>query len=572
MATLKSIIRSSRLNSARAAAEFDQTAHTIPPAESRRGDDRRVLLETSGWIVLVIGCSGLIGHALDTHLLKSFLHWRTEEIPLSTSCAFILLGLGITQASRLERREVSRWLLYSVMGIGLFNIFHHYLLAGFHLLLPLVDPFREVPMAFLSAVQLTVVSFGLLYFNKRPPSESASVGLGIIGVWLVATVLFAIIGYWSKLPVLFSYSQSIPSILGFSVIGIAFTQESIWPPGLLSPLKSSLKGVRALAVVSLLSTLMILVAGIVIVHLFNTYALNGITNLNTDQFLIGFELATLVLAILVLTLSMRVLFFYETSLRTQAELQTLNMELEARVKERTAELEKVSLQKSRVLSMVSHDLKTPLSAVERFAAILSKETNHFSETQREMIGYIRECIGQMRVMVTDVLDKARIEAGKVTPQPEVIPAATFLERLLTTVRPLAEEREIQIHTEVQPGLEVKADPILLQQILLNLLSNAVKYNKRNGEIWLRAFLEPSSTDTAVNQVVFEVQDTGIGIPEIKLPHIFEEFYRIGAGMNTIEGTGLGLASTKILAELHGGQVEVTSQEGVGSTFIVRLPQ
>jgi PAS domain S-box-containing protein len=252
---------------------------------------------------------------------------------------------------------------------------------------------------------------------------------------------------------------------------------------------------------------------------------------------------------------------------SEQKILQFNQELEQRVQERTRQLEHVSREKSRLLALVSHDFKTPLAAIIRFVEILEKEGSDLSEKQATLIGYIKEGVQQLRAMVTDILDRARIESGQVKARPENIPIAGLLNEVLRAMTVLADEREIRLKTEIQPGLdEVEVDPVLLKQILANLVSNAVKYNKRNGKVWIRV-----SRDEERQMNIFEVQDTGIGIPADKIPNLFQEFYRVGIGLNSVEGSGLGLASTRKLVELLQGTMQVDSIEGQGSTFTIRLP-
>jgi PAS domain S-box-containing protein len=255
--------------------------------------------------------------------------------------------------------------------------------------------------------------------------------------------------------------------------------------------------------------------------------------------------------------------------RYHAEQKVLqfNQELEQRVQERTRQLEHVSREKSRLLALVSHDFKTPLAAINRFVEILEKEGSELPEKQMTLIGYIKEGVQQLRAMVTDILDRARIESGQVKARPANIPIAELLNEVIRSMTVLADERDISLKTEIQSGIdEVEADPVLLKQILANLVSNAVKYNKRNGNVWVRV-----GRDEAQQKNIFEVQDTGIGIPADKIPNLFQEYYRVGMGLNSVEGTGLGLASTRKLVELHQGDLQVDSIEGQGSTFTVCLP-
>jgi PAS domain S-box-containing protein len=231
--------------------------------------------------------------------------------------------------------------------------------------------------------------------------------------------------------------------------------------------------------------------------------------------------------------------------------------------------EEANRQKTKILSFVSHDFKNPLDSIKRFISILEKDqTEALSEKHRELIGYIAEGVIQLRYMVTDILDKARLEEGRINPVLERIELRPFINELKPIFNSMASQRNVQVNIEIQPKLvQINADPTHLRQILINLISNAIKYNRINGETFLRFSLSDNEQG-----VLIEVQDTGIGIPSEKMPQLFTEYYRADLShIDLTEGTGLGLAFIKKLVELHGGTVTVESELGVGSTFKVWLP-
>lgn len=238
-------------------------------------------------------------------------------------------------------------------------------------------------------------------------------------------------------------------------------------------------------------------------------------------------------------------------------------------KQAKQEAEDANRQKSKVLSFVSHDFKNPLASMKRFVAILENDKSDIlSDKHRELIGYIAEGIHQLRNMVLGILDKARLEEGKVTPVPQWIELNSFIDDLKPMFSSMASQRNVEVSIDIQTELTaIKADPTHLRQILINLVSNAVKYNRVNGKVFLRIY---KSDDK--QSAVIEVQDTGLGIPPEKIPQLFTEYFRGDLSQsNLVEGTGLGLAFIKKLAELHGGQISLESEVGVGSTFTVSLP-
>lgn len=233
------------------------------------------------------------------------------------------------------------------------------------------------------------------------------------------------------------------------------------------------------------------------------------------------------------------------------------------------EAEEANRQKSKILSYVSHDFKNPLDSMKRFIDMLEKDQNTvLPEKHREIIGYIGEGVHQLRIMVTNILDKARLEEGRIMPEPKWIDIIPFIDELKPTFHVMASQRNVEVNIEIQPELAaIKADPTHLRQILINLLSNAVKYNRVNGKVFLKLF---KSEDRQF--IVIEVQDTGLGIPSDKMPQLFTEYFRADLSQtNPIEGSGLGLSFIKKLIELSGGTITVESIPGEGSTFTVHLP-
>lgn len=233
------------------------------------------------------------------------------------------------------------------------------------------------------------------------------------------------------------------------------------------------------------------------------------------------------------------------------------------------EAEKANQQKSKILAFVSHDFKNPLASMKRFIEILENDKSDIlSEKHRELIGYISEGVYQLHSLVIDILDKARLAEGKITPMPVWFELHSFIDDLKPMFSAMAAPRNIEVSIDIQADLSaIKADPTHVRQILINLVSNAVKYNRINGKVSVSFYkLETEQS------VVIEVQDTGLGIAKEKIPQLFTEYFRSDLSQaNQVEGTGLGLAFIKKLIELHGGTISVESELGTGSTFRVLLP-
>ena len=213
---------------------------------------------------------------------------------------------------------------------------------------------------------------------------------------------------------------------------------------------------------------------------------------------------------------------------------------------------------------VSHELKTPLTAVSGYAETLMDDDIPPPQ-RRAFVATIRDNALRMQRIVDDLLDLSRIESGGWRPRIGPVELALLAGEVLEGLRRDAEARGLRLEMDVAPeASRLRADPTALRQILSNLLENAIRYT-RDGTVTLRASREGEA-------VQIEVHDTGIGIAAEHLPRIFERFYRVDAGRSRDEGgTGLGLAIVRHLVEAHGGRVEASSLSGLGTTIRVTLP-
>jgi len=258
-------------------------------------------------------------------------------------------------------------------------------------------------------------------------------------------------------------------------------------------------------------------------------------------------------------------------------------ELELRVRERTAELartnedllaardaaEQASRAKSRFLANMSHELRTPLNAIIGLSELLEQEIpGRLESKQKEYVEQVASSGRHLLTLVNDILDLSKVEAGYLRLARNWLHPETVFESVLGSVRSLANKRGLQLLVEPGQGLpRFLVDPARMKQVLFNLLSNAIKFTEPGGTVWLRARPETGA-------VVIEVQDTGIGIAEQDMAKLFREFEQIDAQQGQgpkPEGTGLGLALSKVLVEAHGGEIRVASVLGTGSTFTVRIP-
>ena len=248
------------------------------------------------------------------------------------------------------------------------------------------------------------------------------------------------------------------------------------------------------------------------------------------------------------------------------ELAAAKHDLELRNQELTAAKDKADAAnraKSTFLANMSHELRTPLNAVLGFAQLLERDRS-LGERPHRYVETILSGGKFLLELLNDVLDLAKIEAGRFECFPEAWDTQSFFAELSEVFRSRAEQKDLFFHYEEATPLprELNSDPRRLRQIAMNLIGNAVKFTCRGG-ITLR-------TGFADDKLVLEVIDTGPGIPADMLEKIFEPFQQAGDSAQKIQGTGLGLSITRKLAEMMGGMISVTSVEGQGSTFRVEI--
>ena len=260
----------------------------------------------------------------------------------------------------------------------------------------------------------------------------------------------------------------------------------------------------------------------------------------------------------------------EVAERRQAEagLKALNETLEQRVLERTVQAETANRMKSEFLANMSHELRTPLNGIIGFAEFLvDGKPGTLNPKQKEYLEDILNSGRHLLQLINDVLDLAKVEAGKMELSPERFALREAIEEVCAVAKTIAQKKSIQIEVDVAPDLsDVTLDQQKLKQILYNLLSNAVKFTDDGGKVEIRAAMHDAHCFKLV------VKDTGIGIKPEDLQRLFKDFEQLeSGGSRRYEGTGLGLALTRKIVESQGGEVNVESEAGKGSSFTVVLP-
>ncbi len=241
-----------------------------------------------------------------------------------------------------------------------------------------------------------------------------------------------------------------------------------------------------------------------------------------------------------------------------------------------AQAEAASRAKSEFIANMSHELRTPLTSIIGFAEVLQDGlSGALNETQNEYVQYIHISGGHLLSLINDILDISKIEAGKMELDLDTVSVSGIIDASVVMQKEKTMRHGLNLNCEVEPDadIEIEADGRKLKQILFNLLSNALKFTPDGGSVWVKA--KRISSDEEGNSrhyIEITVQDTGIGIPPEDMPHLFTEFMQVRPPtVVKSAGTGLGLALSKKMVELHGGHMRVQSEVGKGSQFTFTIP-
>jgi signal transduction histidine kinase len=253
----------------------------------------------------------------------------------------------------------------------------------------------------------------------------------------------------------------------------------------------------------------------------------------------------------------------------QAVIAIENVRLFDEIQDKNRQLQQASENKSQFVSSMSHELRTPLNAIIGLTEMMVKNAARFgTENAQEPLQRVNRAGTHLLGLINQVLDLSKIEAGKLELNPQTVRLAPLINEVIGTAGQLAEQNKNRLVVDAQDNLgALTVDPMRLRQILLNLLSNACKFTKA-GEVKLAA----RKVSNGSSFIEFAVSDTGIGMTPEQQAKLFEEFSQADAmTAQRFGGTGLGLALSRKLARMMGGDVTVTSEPGKGSVFTVRLP-
>ena len=227
--------------------------------------------------------------------------------------------------------------------------------------------------------------------------------------------------------------------------------------------------------------------------------------------------------------------------------------------------EKASLAKSEFLSSMSHELRTPLNAILGFTQLLASDPySPPTDLQKESLEHITKASNHLLNLINQVLDLAKVEAGKLELDMTSLHIGKLVEDCLPLIETLASQKALILEIADAPSEPILADSMRLKQVLLNLLNNGIKYNRQGGKLSLR--YEPHDSHLRVL-----IQDSGVGISAQHQQMMFRSFSRLGQENSKIEGSGVGLIITKNLLEAMNGTLDFVSEEGVGSTFWFDIP-
>lgn len=280
---------------------------------------------------------------------------------------------------------------------------------------------------------------------------------------------------------------------------------------------------------------------------------------------------TLTIFISVMALLMLLAFFSLIKVQRSSQMVKLEQETNKELNQLRLAAESANAAKSTFLNNMSHDIRTPMNAIIGFTNIAMKHNP--SPEIKSCLDKISDSSEHLLALINDVLDISRIESGKIKYVPAPVDIVEVSDSVLTIMHGYLSNRNITFQTELaEPQTRyVLTDAVRVREVLVNILGNAVKFTNDGGTVTYEVSYHPGIDDHYIN-VRYRIADTGIGMAEEYVDHIFDEFSQEDHGARTqYKGTGLGMAITKKYVDLMGGTISVESRKGVGSTFTVELP-
>ncbi len=242
-----------------------------------------------------------------------------------------------------------------------------------------------------------------------------------------------------------------------------------------------------------------------------------------------------------------------------------------RAKEQAEQIDRINHSQKRFFSNISHEIRTPINTIIGLNEMILREENISKEVEEDSVN-IKSASGMLLTLINDILDLSKLESGKLEISDSPYSVPDLVTDIYGMIHVRAKEKGLHFDISIDPDLPTGlfGDDVRIKQILINLLNNAVKYTSDGRVEFVMGFL---NLDDDTVKVVYEVRDTGMGIPDESIPHLFDAFMRVDSEKTKyIEGTGLGLSIVKQLVDIMGGHIDVESKVGEGSVFRVTLPQ
>lgn len=230
------------------------------------------------------------------------------------------------------------------------------------------------------------------------------------------------------------------------------------------------------------------------------------------------------------------------------------------------QLDKEARARADFISVLTHDLKTPLARIKAMAEVISYDTGSLSYEQKQALAQLERSQTELTHFIDDMVQMSRLEGGSLTLNLQTSDINQIITAVVRESQFQAVDRNIEIAIELEPLFSFKFDRALIKQVIQNLIENALKYSHSHSRILI-------SSEDKDSDVVIQISDEGIGIPSKDLPFVFDRYYRSSEAKSFAgSSSGLGLYLSKAFTELHGGRIDVTSKEGQGSTFTLTLPK